>query len=70
MNETPKVTGQSSKTVVITLKVDTDAQSELYGRISHMLKSIENSAEIINVEVKDAYKITTNIRGYENIVPV
>jgi hypothetical protein len=48
--ENPKAT---SKTVVLTLKIDADNMTELYGRIATLVASVENSADIVSVEVKE-----------------
>jgi hypothetical protein len=48
--ENPKAT---SKTVVLTLKIDADNMTELYGRIATLVASVENSADVLSVEVKE-----------------
>lgn len=48
--ENPKAT---SKTVVLTLKIDADSMTELYGRIATLVASVENSADVVSVEVKE-----------------
>jgi hypothetical protein len=52
--ENPKA---ASKTVVLTLQVDADNMSELYGRIATLVASVENSADVVSVEVKEAKSI-------------
>jgi hypothetical protein len=46
----PKAT---TKTVVLTLQIDADSMAELYGRIATLVASVENSADVKSVEVKE-----------------
>lgn len=59
MTENPRAT---EKTVVITLKITADSMTEVYGRIAEIVKSAENSADVISVNVSDEKKIGVNIR--------
>jgi hypothetical protein len=59
MTQNPKAT---EKTVVITLRFDTDSMTELYGRLAEVVKSVENSADIISVNVIEDKKIGVGIR--------
>jgi hypothetical protein len=43
----------TKKVVVLTLEMDTDNLTELYGRLAMIVKAVENSADIKSVEVKD-----------------
>ncbi|QIN94126.1 hypothetical protein PP459_gp107 [Streptomyces phage Wakanda] len=49
-SKNPKAT---SKTVVLTLQIDADNMAELYGRIATLVASVENSADVKSVEVKE-----------------
>ncbi len=49
-SENPK---SSAKTVVLTLELDADNMTELYGRIAAIVASVENSADVKSVEVKE-----------------
>jgi len=55
--ENPKAT---SKTVVLTLKVDADSMAELYARIANIVSSVENSADVESVDVRDNKKSGSN----------
>lgn len=46
-------TKATSKTVVLTLQIDADTMAELYGRIATLVASVENSADVKSVEVKE-----------------
>jgi hypothetical protein len=54
MTQNPKAT---EKKVVITLKIKADSMTEIYGRIAEIVKSAENSAEVVSVNVDDEKKI-------------
>ena len=43
----------ATKTVVLTLQLDADNMTELYGRIATIVASVENSADVKSVEVKE-----------------
>lgn len=61
--ENPKA---SAKTVVMTLELDADNMTELYGRIAAIVASVENSADVKSVEVKEksgGYTPHIGIRG-------
>jgi hypothetical protein len=49
----PVVTKATKKTVVLTLEMDADSMAELYSRLGNILASVENAADVKNVEVKD-----------------
>ncbi len=46
-------TKATTKTVVLTLQLDAGNMTELYGRIAAIIASVENSADIKSVEVKE-----------------
>jgi hypothetical protein len=51
MTQNPRVT---EKTVTLTLKISADNMTEVYGRIAEIVKSAENSADVVSVDVRDA----------------
>lgn len=55
MTQNPKAT---EKTVVITLKIKADNMAEVYGRIAQIVKSVENSADVVSVDVKNQSNLT------------
>jgi hypothetical protein len=59
----PKV---AKKTVVLTLEMDADNMTELYGRIATIVASVENSADVKSVEVKDGKPAGVAYRGLTN----
>ncbi|AVD99329.1 hypothetical protein SEA_BILLNYE_156 [Streptomyces phage BillNye] len=53
----------TSKTVVLTLKVDADNMAELYARVANIVAAVENSADVESVDVRDK-KATANFGGH------
>lgn len=51
-NEKP-VARETTKTVTLTLEVKADNMTEVYGRLAQIVKSVENSAEVVSVDVRD-----------------
>lgn len=56
---------KTKKIVVLTLEMETDSLTELYGRLAAIVKSVENSADITNVEVKDTKPVGVVYRGID-----
>lgn len=50
MTQNPKAT---RKTVTLTLNISADNMAEVYGRIAEIVKSAENSADVVSVDVRD-----------------
>lgn len=53
----------TEKTVVLTLKMNADSMAELYARLANIVASVENAADIVNVEVKDKPAYGNNTIG-------
>jgi len=53
----------STNYVTFFTRMETDNATELYGRIAEIVRTLENSAGLINVEIKKAGQVS-NIRGH------